>query len=88
MNMPHFTAEASLRRTRRHYESGGAGSAAAHGGRVSLALVGRFPIPWTGCEAVCIEVCTRFCHPTGWDCCQWQTRCAVNCNGRTIATTH
>jgi hypothetical protein len=44
-------------------------------------LVGRWPIPWTPCEIDCIEVCTRFCGPTGWDCCEWETRCAINCNG-------
>jgi hypothetical protein len=44
-------------------------------------LVGRWPIPWTPCEVECIEVCTRFCGPTGWDCCQWETRCAINCGG-------
>jgi len=43
-------------------------------------IVGRWPIPWTPCEIVCAEVCTRFCGPTGWDCCQWETRCAINCN--------
>jgi hypothetical protein len=88
MNLPQFTAEASLHRTSRRYEFGRALSAADHRGRVSPALVGRWQVPWTSCEVSCIEVCTRFCHPTGWDCCAWQTRCALNCNGRTIATTH
>jgi hypothetical protein len=46
-------------------------------------LVGRWPIPWTDCEIVCIEVCTRFCGPTGWACCEWETRCGINCNGLT-----
>lgn len=48
------------------------------------ALVGRWPIPWTPCEISCIEVCTRFCNPWGWDCCEWETRCAINCNGWSI----
>jgi hypothetical protein len=46
-----------------------------------VALVGRWRIPWTRCTVSCIEVCTRFCGPTGWDCCGWETRCAVNCDG-------
>ena len=50
------------------------------GGQPS-ALVGRWNIPWTRCELVCIEVCTRFCNPWGWDCCAWETRCVVNCPG-------
>jgi hypothetical protein len=44
-------------------------------------LVGRWPVPGLPCELACIEVCTRFCHPTGWDCCRWETRCALNCRG-------
>ena len=52
------------------------------GGRQGL--VGRWPLPGTGCEVVCIEVCTRFCHDWGWDCCEWETRCGVNCGGNII----
>ena len=58
--------------------------AARAAGRQGAGLVGRWPIPWTPCEVVCIEVCTRFCGPTGWACCQWETRCAINCNGISI----
>jgi hypothetical protein len=54
--------------------------AAGSGSRVSP-LVGRWPIPGTPCEVECIEVCTRFCGPTGWDCCKWETRCTINCHG-------
>jgi hypothetical protein len=43
-------------------------------------IVGRWPVPGLPCEIVCIEVCTRFCSPVGWDCCQWETRCGINCN--------
>ena len=50
-------------------------------GRMGAGLVGRWPIPWTPCHVTCIEVCTRFCSDTGWDCCQWETRCAIGCNG-------
>jgi hypothetical protein len=77
MNMPQFTADASLYRTNRHYQSLPAVVGADNGGRVFPALVGRWPI--LGCELVCIEVCTRFCGPTGWACCEWETRCALNC---------
>ncbi len=45
------------------------------------ALIGRWRIPWSRCSVSCIEVCTRTCGPTGWDCCAWETRCAVNCDG-------
>lgn len=44
-------------------------------------IVGRWPIPWTPCEIHCIEVCTQFCSDVGWDCCGWETRCAVVCDG-------
>jgi hypothetical protein len=44
-------------------------------------FVGRIPIPWTPCTINCIEVCTEFCSDVGWDCCQWETRCAVSCDG-------
>ena len=50
-------------------------------GRMGAGLVGRWPIPWTPCHVTCIEVCTRFCGPTGWACCEWETRCGINCNG-------
>jgi hypothetical protein len=73
MRVPQFTAGASLGNVR--------SVAAARGGIGGLGLVGRWPIPWTPCELVCIEVCTEFCFPTGWDCCQWETRCAINCDG-------
>ena len=53
--------------------------AAGRGG--GAGIVGRWPIPWTPCTISCIEVCTQFCSDTGWDCCQWETRCAINCNG-------
>jgi hypothetical protein len=53
-------------------------------GRQGAGLVGRWPIPWTPCEVVCIEVCTRFCGPTGWACCEWETRCGINCNRASI----
>ena len=55
--------------------------AAARRGRGASGLVGRFPMPGTPCEVVCIEVCTQFCSDTGWDCCRWETRCGVNCFG-------
>ena len=51
------------------------------GGGGPVGLVGRWRIPWSRCSVSCIEVCTRFCHPTGWDCCGWETRCAVSCDG-------
>jgi hypothetical protein len=50
-------------------------------GRRGAGLVGRWPIPWTPCHVTCIEVCTRFCSDTGWDCCQWETRCGIGCDG-------
>jgi hypothetical protein len=86
MNIPRFTAAASHYRSRGHYPSGGTFSDGARG--VSPALVGRWSIPWTRCEVNCIEVCTRFCAPTGWDCCGWETRCALSCDGQVIATTY
>jgi hypothetical protein len=85
MNVPQFTADASLYRTERRYQSSTAVLAPDYGSRVFPALVGRWSIPWTRCELSCIEVCTRFCHPTGWACCKWETRCAINCDGRVIA---
>jgi hypothetical protein len=59
-------------------------SAAVGRTRTPSGLVGRFPIPWTPCVVTCIEVCTEFCAPTGWDCCRWETRCGINCNGLSI----
>jgi len=75
MNMPGFTAEASLCGPGKNYNAAPVWSA-DDGGRVSPALVGRWSL--FGCELNCIEVCTRFCNPTGWDCCKWETRCAVD----------
>ena len=49
--------------------------------RAGAGIVGRFPIPWTPCTINCIEVCTEFCSDVGWDCCQWETRCAIDCSG-------
>jgi hypothetical protein len=87
MAIPRFSGDASLYSTNQHY-AGGSGLDADHAPRVTPALVGRWNIPWSNCEVVCIEVCTRFCHPTGWDCCGWETRCALNCSGTTILTTY
>ena len=58
------------------------------GGSQPVGLVGRWHIPWTNCDIECIEVCTEFCAPTGWDCCGWETRCALVCNGQAILTTY
>jgi hypothetical protein len=44
----------------------------------SMGLIGRWRLPWTRCTVSCIEVCTRFCSDTGWDCCEWETRCAID----------
>ncbi|MEO7362548.1 MAG: hypothetical protein ABI120_19615 [Gemmatimonadaceae bacterium] len=44
-------------------------------------LRGRWRIPWTRCTVTCIDVCTHFCGPTGFDCCGWSTRCGVTCDG-------
>lgn len=79
MRMPGFNAEASLFKTNRHYQFNTAVLAADNGGQVSPALVGRWSFPGTSCVLTCIEVCTRFCGPTGWDCCNWETRCLLNC---------
>jgi len=81
MNMPQFTADASLYRTNRHYESIAAVLAADNGGRVSPALVGRWS--WFGWELNCNEVCTRFC---GWECCKWETRCSLTFEGAPTVT--
>jgi hypothetical protein len=79
MKVPQFTADASLQRASRDYRSITLATASHGSGGVSPALVGRWQI--AGCEVVCIEVCTRFCAPTGWDCCEWETRCSLNCPG-------
>lgn len=61
------------------------GGGARHSARMArpggFGIVGRWPIPWTPCKLECIEVCTQFCSDTGWDCCQWETRCAITCDG-------
>jgi hypothetical protein len=75
MTMPQFTAEASLCRQSNHYNAALI-SSANNGGQVSSAVVGHWSI--FGCQVSCIEVCTKFCRPTGWDCCKWETRCAVD----------
>ena len=75
MNMPQFTAGASLY-TNKPYQTRTAVLPVDKGGGVSPALVGRWTI--FGCEVECIEVCTRFCGPIGYDCCNWETRCSVD----------
>ena len=85
MNIPQFTGDASLYRTNRRSYLSTAGLAVDNTGRVTPALVGRWDLS-TRCQFACIEVCTRFCHPTGWDCCQWETRCALSCDGEPIIT--
>jgi hypothetical protein len=77
MRMPQFTADASFYRTNDRYQSSAAVFAADNGGRVSPALIGSWCAG--GCCLHCIEVCTRFCGPTGWACCGWETRCAITC---------
>ena len=76
MSVPGFNAEDSLNTTSRRYRVRAAVSTADAGGRVSPALVGSWTI--FGCEVKCIEVCTEFCRPIGWDCCKWETRCSVD----------
>ena len=77
MRIPQFTAGSSL---------GTSGSSGGGVGPGFSALIGRWHIPWTDCDFSCIEVCTRFCGPTGWDCCGWETRCALVCSGETVGT--
>ena len=77
MTMPGFNADASLDATSRRYRISVPGSTADASGRVSPALKGRWTI--FGCTVTCIEVCTEFCRPTGWDCCKWETRCNWDC---------
>jgi hypothetical protein len=79
MSLPHFTADESLFSTNRYFRSLGAVFAADNGGGVTPALVGRWPIG--NCEVTCIEVCTRFCAPTGFECCESETRCNLHCPG-------
>lgn len=50
--------------------------AADNGSRASPAPV---DLPWIPRVPTCIKVCTRFCRPTGWDCCKWETRCSLKC---------
>jgi hypothetical protein len=87
MSIPQFNAAASLYRTNEAYELGATLSSADHVGQVIPALVGRWELS-SRCQISCIEVCTRFCRPTGWDCCQWQTRCALSCDGKAILTNY
>jgi hypothetical protein len=75
VSMPGFDAEASLNTPTRRYKISAAGST-PDPSRVSPALVGHWKI--FGCDVNCIEVCTEFCEPTGWDCCKWETRCSVD----------
>jgi hypothetical protein len=84
MNIPRFTAAASLPVARGSYQRFTADAVRRSDG-VAPALVGRWDLG-TRCQFACIEVCTRFCRPTGWDCCQWETRCALSCDGKTIFT--
>ncbi len=86
MSIPQFTAETTLPKASTRYRFASAGPAGAKREQVVPALVGRWHIPWTNCDVECIEVCVRFCGPEGWDCCGWETRCALNCSGTTILT--
>jgi hypothetical protein len=88
MKIPGFTAAAALSRPNGQYHSGFTPAPRDRSAPVTPALVGRWRVPWTNCEVNCIEVCTRFCHPTGWDCCQWETRCALSCSGEVILTNY
>jgi hypothetical protein len=82
MTIPRFNAEASLHTRPRSYQLERALFSADTEGRVVPALIGRWDFG-TRCHLICIEACTRFCRPTGWDCCEWQTRCAFVCDGVT-----
>jgi hypothetical protein len=82
MNVPQFTAEASLGRPNARYSLSTASSSSDGG--VAPALIGHWPIPWTRCSINCLEACVRFCGPTGWDCCGWETRCALVCDGEAL----
>jgi hypothetical protein len=81
MNIPRFTAAASLSANAGYSDAISDTPAPASG--VIPALVGRWELS-SRCQFACIEVCTRFCRPTGWACCQWETRCALSCDGITI----
>ena len=85
MSMPGFDAEASLKTAVRRYKASAIISTSESSGRVSPALVGHWTI--FGCDVNCIEVCTEFCRPTGWDCCKWETRCNADwaCLARVIS---
>ena len=83
MNIPRFTAAASLSPIRGSYPPSGDPVRSREG--ITPALVGRWDLG-TRCQFACIEVCTRFCRPTGWACCQWETRCALSCDGQVILT--
>jgi hypothetical protein len=61
---------------------------ARRGGSRPSRLIGHWPIPFTDCYVQCIDVCTEFCGPTGWDCCRWETRCVVICNGQPVWTSY
>jgi len=81
-----------MKRVERHEAAGGGGAPprweGGRGGRRAArmmqagggGLVGRYPIPGLPCHITCIEVCTEFCAPTGWDCCRWETRCGISCD--------
>ena len=84
MSIPQFTAAAALYRRSSHDRLSTSGKTTDSDGQVVPALVGRWPIPWTDCSVECAEVCVRFCGPTGWNCCGWETRCVLNCSGETI----
>lgn len=50
-------------------------------GRRGPGIHGSWPIPWTPCKINCIDACVRFCSDTGYDCCEYETRCAIVCDG-------
>ncbi len=83
MTIPRFTAAASLSARSGPHQHVAVESSARADGTVRPALVGRWDLG-TRCQFACIEVCTRFCRPTGWACCGWETRCALSCDGKTI----
>lgn len=74
----------SARRPDMPPRSGGGGGRSSRNARMigpgGGGIVGRFPIPGLPCHVTCIEVCTEFCNPTGWDCCRWETRCGISCD--------
>lgn len=85
MNIPQFTAVASLAVMGAPYRDLDADSQLESGGAVTPALIGRWDLG-SRCQFACIEVCTRFCRPTGWACCQRETRCTLSCDGKPILT--